>query len=95
MPGLQAFVSVLSVVYTRYSLRADRVLYPPERVATLGQQSAQENSPFLVTDRIGLISDTMVLGKSGLTKTSAGLALIDALKASKECQLCLQGIFFR
>ena len=64
----------------------DRVLYLPARLTTLGRQASQENSPFAVTDRIGLISDATVLGKSGLLKTSAGLGLINELKSEQECE---------
>lgn len=61
-----------------------RVLYPPERVKLLGRQAADPNSPFAVTDRMGLISDVMVLAKSGLCRTSDGLALINELRGEAE-----------
>ncbi|CAG7846066.1 Aminopeptidase 2; Flags: Precursor [Serendipita indica DSM 11827] len=61
-----------------------RVLYPPERVKLLGKQAVDPNSPFSVTDRMGLISDVMVLGKSGLCRTSDGLALLNELRSESQ-----------
>jgi aminopeptidase 2 len=68
----------------------DRVLYTPERITTLGKQCSQANSPFSVTDRMGLISDVMQLGKSGLLQTSAGLSLIHEIKGDTECESLLR-----
>ncbi|PVG02822.1 putative AAP1-alanine/arginine aminopeptidase [Serendipita vermifera] len=61
-----------------------RVLYQPERVKLLGRQAYQQNTPFNVTDRIGLVSDAMVLAKSGMALTSAGLGLINEMKNETE-----------
>lgn len=71
----------------------DRVLYSPERVTTLGGQCSQENSPFAVTDRMGLISDVTQLGKSGLMRTSAGLSLIDTLRSDTDCKLRIPAVY--
>ncbi|KAG8806528.1 Aminopeptidase 2 mitochondrial [Serendipita sp. 400] len=61
-----------------------RVLYKPDRVKKLGKQATEASSPFAVTDRIGLISDVMVLGKSGMCRTSDGLALINEMRSETE-----------
>jgi aminopeptidase 2 len=73
----------------------DRVLYEPKRVQLLGSQAYQSNSPFNVTDRIGLVSDAMALAKSGMALTSAGLSLINEMKKETECTFWVShGIHF-
>jgi hypothetical protein len=74
------------------NLIQDRVLYEPKRIQLLGSQAYESNSPFNVTDRIGLVSDAMVLAKSGMALTSAGLSLINEMKKETECEPFMEDI---
>lgn len=60
-----------------------RVAYTPERLAKLGAEAAKKDSAFSLEDRVGLVSDAMVLAKSGYGKTSGGLSLLKALKGDE------------
>ncbi|KAF8892603.1 leucyl aminopeptidase [Infundibulicybe gibba] len=64
-----------------------RVLYTPDRLAKIASEAAKENSNFALTDRIGLVQDSMALSKAGLAKLSSALTLVDHLKHEKECIL--------
>ncbi|KDQ20056.1 hypothetical protein BOTBODRAFT_62421 [Botryobasidium botryosum FD-172 SS1] len=61
-----------------------RVAYSPERLVKLGDEAARENSAFSTEDRMGLVSDAFELAKSGVSKTSGALGLIDKLRSEKE-----------
>ncbi|KAF9504838.1 hypothetical protein BS47DRAFT_1438322 [Hydnum rufescens UP504] len=61
-----------------------RVAYEPERLKLLGQWAAQKNSVFTLEDRMGLVSDAMVLAKAGVGATSGALDLIASLKDETE-----------
>ncbi|KAG8900325.1 Aminopeptidase 2 mitochondrial [Tulasnella sp. 403] len=61
-----------------------RVAYTPERLKKLGEEAARENSVFSLEDRMGLVSDALVLAKANLGKTSAALDLINSLRNDKE-----------
>jgi aminopeptidase 2 len=65
------------------------VAYSPERLTALGKEAASPNSSFTVEDRMGLVSDAMVLAKSGHAKTSGALNLVKALKNEQECTYLL------
>ncbi|TBU29067.1 peptidase family M1-domain-containing protein [Dichomitus squalens] len=72
-----------------YKLNADTTgfyatQYPPERLAKLGQQAVAENSPFSLSDRIGLVFDALALAKAGYAPVSSALELISILKTEKE-----------
>jgi ERAP1-like C-terminal domain len=60
------------------------VAYEPERLKLLGQWAAQRNSVFTLEDRMGLVSDAMVLAKAGVGATSGALDLIASLKDETE-----------
>lgn len=67
----------------------DRVLYTPERLVKIAEEAGKDRSIFSLEDRIGLVSDAMVLAKASLSKTSGALTLIDLLRVEKECE-CLE-----
>ncbi|KAI0695406.1 peptidase family M1-domain-containing protein [Cerioporus squamosus] len=58
--------------------------YSAERLVKLGEQAAAKDSPFSLTDRIGLVSDALALAKAGYTPVSSALGLINALREEKE-----------
>ncbi|KAI9056855.1 leucyl aminopeptidase [Trametes sanguinea] len=60
------------------------VQYSADRLAKLGQQAAAPDSPFSLSDRIGLVSDALALSKAGYTSVSSALELISALRGEKE-----------
>lgn len=66
---------------------ADRVGYSPERLAKLGAEAAKSDSAFSVEDRIGLVSDAMVLAEAGSGKTSGALNLISKLGGETQQQV--------
>ncbi|KIO32561.1 hypothetical protein M407DRAFT_213745 [Tulasnella calospora MUT 4182] len=61
-----------------------RVAYTPERLKKIGEEAAKENSVFSLEDRMGLVSDALILAKAGISQTSAALDLIKSLKSEKE-----------
>ncbi|KIO15900.1 hypothetical protein M407DRAFT_235051 [Tulasnella calospora MUT 4182] len=61
-----------------------RVAYTPERLKKIGEEAAKENSVFSLEDRMGLVSDALILAKAGISQTSAALDLIKSLKNEKE-----------
>ena len=63
-----------------------RVNYTPERLTKLGEEASKPNSILSTEDRMGLVSDAMVLAKSGHSKTSSALSLISGLKSEPECE---------
>ena len=58
--------------------------YSAERVAKLGEQAAAKNSPFSLSDRMGLISDSLTLARAGYAPVSSNLDLVKALRDEKE-----------
>lgn len=63
-----------------------RVLYTPERLASIAQEAAKKTgSAFSLNDRIGLVHDAMALAKSGHLKVSAALQMVDILRGEEEC----------
>ncbi|KAI0668551.1 leucyl aminopeptidase [Trametes maxima] len=60
------------------------VSYSADRLAKLGQQAAAPNSPFSLSDRIGIVSDALALAKSGYAPVSSALEVIGALRDEKE-----------
>ncbi|KAI8998978.1 leucyl aminopeptidase [Trametes punicea] len=60
------------------------VQYSADRLAKLGQQAATTDSPFSLSDRIGLVSDAFALSKASYTSVSSALELISALHDEKE-----------
>jgi hypothetical protein len=64
----------------------DRVAYEPEQLKQLGEWAAQTDSVFSLEDRMGLVSDAMVLAKAGTGKTSAALDLIEKLRNEEESE---------
>ncbi|KAI1788458.1 peptidase family M1-domain-containing protein [Ganoderma leucocontextum] len=72
-----------------YKINADTTgfyatTYPAERLLKLGQQAAAENSPFSLSDRMGLVSDALAAAKAGYASVSSALGLIETLKNEKE-----------
>ncbi|KAH7889759.1 peptidase family M1-domain-containing protein [Phlebopus sp. FC_14] len=61
-----------------------RVLYPPERVASIAREASKGDSIFSLSDRIGLVHDAMALAKSGHAKVSSALTVTDILRDEKE-----------
>ncbi|KAG5354173.1 hypothetical protein C0989_003686 [Termitomyces sp. Mn162] len=61
-----------------------RVLYTPERLSKIAEETSKENGIFSLNDRVGLVHDAMALSKAGLAKLSSALTLIDGLKNEKE-----------
>ncbi|KAG9085108.1 Aminopeptidase 2 mitochondrial [Ceratobasidium sp. UAMH 11750] len=61
-----------------------RTAYTPERLVKLGEEAARENSAFGLEDRVGLVSDAMVLARAGYGKTSGGLSVISRLRGETE-----------
>ncbi|KAG8910494.1 Aminopeptidase 2 mitochondrial, partial [Tulasnella sp. 408] len=61
-----------------------RVSYTPGRLTKIGEEAAKENSVFSLEDRMGLVSDALILAKAGISQTSAALDLIKSLKNEKE-----------
>lgn len=61
-----------------------RVAYSPEQLSKLGEEAARKASGFSTEDRIGLISDAMMLARAGYSKTSGGLNLISKLSSEQE-----------
>ncbi|CUA72325.1 hypothetical protein RSOLAG22IIIB_00991 [Rhizoctonia solani] len=68
-----------------------RTAYTPERLAKLGEEAARSGSVFGLEDRVGLVSDAMVLARAGYGKTSGGLNLISRLRNETE-HLVWEGI---
>ena len=58
--------------------------YTPERLTKLGEEAAKETSVFSTEDRMGLVSDAVVLAKSGYAKTSGAFSLISKLRFEQE-----------
>jgi hypothetical protein len=69
---------------TTHLLHLDRVAYTPERLKQLGAWAALKNSVFMEEDRMGLVSDAVILAKAGLGKTSAALDLIETFSGETE-----------
>ncbi|KAF8603360.1 hypothetical protein BDV93DRAFT_523426 [Ceratobasidium sp. AG-I] len=61
-----------------------RTAYTPERLKKLGEEAANKESVFGLEDRVGLVSDAMVLARAGYGKTSGGLSLIASLQGETE-----------
>ena len=61
-----------------------RTAYTPERLKKLGEEAANKHSAFGLEDRVGLVSDAMVLARAGYGKTSGGLSLIASLQEETE-----------
>ncbi|CEL52347.1 hypothetical protein RSOLAG1IB_00887 [Rhizoctonia solani AG-1 IB] len=68
-----------------------RTAYTPERLTKLGEEAARSGSVFGLEDRVGLVSDAMVLARAGYGKTSGGLNLISRLREETE-HLVWEGI---
>lgn len=66
-------------------LLIDRVAYTPERMQKHGEEAAKPNGVFSFTDKMGLVSDAMVLARAGYAKTSSALDFISNLRDEKEC----------
>lgn len=66
--------------------RPDAVQYSPDRLTKLGQQAAAPNSPFTLSDRIGIVCDSLALARAGYSTVSSALELISVLHSEKECK---------
>ncbi|RPD63715.1 hypothetical protein L227DRAFT_496652 [Lentinus tigrinus ALCF2SS1-6] len=60
------------------------VKYSAERLAKLGKQATSPNSPFSLSDRIGLVWDAFALTKAGYTPLSSALGLVDSFNGETE-----------
>jgi aminopeptidase 2 len=67
----------------------DRVLYTPERLASIATEAAKDKSIFSLDDRLGLVHDAFALSKAGLAKVSSALTLVDLWKNEKEREVVL------
>lgn len=65
----------------------DRVLYTPERLASIATEAAKGNEVFSLKDRIGLVHDAYALARAGFSKVSSALTFVDILKDEQECEL--------
>jgi len=61
-----------------------RVAYTPERLKQLGEWAAAKDSVFSLDDRMGLVSDAIVLAKAGTGKTSSAFDLVETLRNETE-----------
>jgi aminopeptidase 2 len=61
-----------------------RVLYSPERLASIATEAAKGDAVFSLKDRIGLVHDAYALARAGFSKVSSALTLVDTLKDEKE-----------
>ena len=50
----------------------------------LGEQAATKDSPFSLSDRIGLVADALALSKAGYATVSSALGLISTLRDENE-----------
>lgn len=85
----RAFVRIFLLVFyvSRSSCTMqDAVKYSPERLVKLGQTAALPDSPFSLSDRIGLVWDAFALAKAGYAPVSSALGLISMLRDEKECK---------
>ena len=62
----------------------DATAYSAERLAKLGEQAAAENSPFSLSDKIGLLYDAFALSKAGYVPISGALSLALGLRGERE-----------
>ncbi|KAI0693908.1 leucyl aminopeptidase [Cytidiella melzeri] len=69
-----------------------RVLYTPERLVTIGNEAAIEDSLLSLEDRIGLVYDALALSRAGYMELSSALSLYEAFRDEKE-YLILDSIF--
>ena len=60
--------------------------YSAERLVKLGQTAAAPDSPFSLSDRIGLVWDAFALAKAGYAPVSSAFGLISMLRDEKECK---------
>jgi aminopeptidase 2 len=67
-------------------LPADRVLYTPERLASIATEAAKGDAVFSFKDRIGLVHDAFALSRAGFAEVSSALTFVDILKDEKECE---------
>ena len=70
-----------------YPATIDAVRYGAERLVKLGQTAAAPDSPFSLSDRIGLVWDAFALAKAGYAPVSSAFGLISMLRDEKECAL--------
>lgn len=70
-----------------YPATIDAVRYSAERLVKLGQTAAAPDSPFSLSDRIGLVWDAFALAKAGYAPVSSAFGLISMLRDEKECKL--------
>jgi aminopeptidase 2 len=61
-----------------------RTAYTPERLTKLGEEASRKGSAFGLEDRVGLVSDAMVLARAGYGKTSGGLSVISRMQGETE-----------
>jgi aminopeptidase 2 len=64
-----------------------RVAYSSDRLRKVGSEASRKDSRFTVEDRIGLVSDAVMLAAAGYSKTRDALDLILRLSAEEEHQV--------
>jgi aminopeptidase 2 len=69
-------------------LTTDRVLYTPERLASIAAEAAKGDAIFSLKDRIGLVHDAFALSRAGFAQVSSALTFVDIIKDEKECEQC-------
>ena len=66
---------------------ADRVRYPPDRIAKIAAEASKKNSLVSLEDKLGLLSDSLALARAGYAETSSVLDLIKGFKSEDRCKL--------
>jgi ERAP1-like C-terminal domain len=69
-------------------LTSDRVLYTPERLASIATEAAKGDAVFSLKDRIGLVHDAFALSRAGFAQVSSALTFVDIIKDETECEQC-------
>ena len=57
----------------------------PTCLAAIASEAAKPDSIFSMSDRMGLVHNSFVLGKAGYLQLSAALNLVHELRDEKEC----------
>ncbi|KDE03697.1 hypothetical protein MVLG_05828 [Microbotryum lychnidis-dioicae p1A1 Lamole] len=89
-------IPLQDVANTTYKLNTStcgvyRTSYPKDRLVKIGQEAGKPDTPFDLSDRMGLVGDAIALAIAGLSKTSASLSFLSELRNEKE-NLVLQAV---
>ena len=64
---------------------SDAVQYDLNRLATLAKQATSSDSPFSLTDKIGIVRDAFMLAEAGYASVRGALDAMDALSVDEQC----------